>query len=162
MQEQFTIRIYDLKLVNKIKSLQKQLSGIYQSKLNPFLVDCIIKGMEVIERERLGVRTPQNVSELYEEVQVTIEKLTKLIKMCETNAKEIMANLTINQKLLTNNYNMLLGISENAPIDREGIEEGSYDELPSRFEEELSKGGIKTGAVSPRFFPDDSEKAEKQ
>ena len=55
MQEQFTIRIYDLKLVNKIKSLQKQLSGIYQSKLNPFLVDCIIKGMEVVERERLGV-----------------------------------------------------------------------------------------------------------
>ena len=36
MQEQFTVRIYDVELVNKIKDLEKQLRNIYHSKRNPF------------------------------------------------------------------------------------------------------------------------------
>ena len=61
MQEQFTVRIYDVELVNKIKDLEKELRNIYHSKRNPFLVDCIIKGMEVIERDRLGIKNPKDL-----------------------------------------------------------------------------------------------------
>ena len=103
MQEQFTVRIYDVELVNKIKDLEKQLRNIYHSKRNPFLVDCIIKGMEVIERDRLGIKNPKDLKELYDEVHKTFEKLTELMRLCEVTSKECMANITINQKLLTNN-----------------------------------------------------------
>ena len=137
MQEQYTVRIYDLEIVNKIQDLQKELKPIYRSKQNPFLVDCIIKGMEVIERERLGIKNPQSLNELYDEIHKTFEKLTDLIKMCEATSKEFMANITVNQKLLTNNYNMLLGLSEEAPIDRESVEGGIYEKLPNRYEEIL-------------------------
>ena len=137
MQEQFTVRIYDVELVNRIKDLEKQLKNIYHSKRNPFLVDCIIKGMEVIERDRLGIKNPKDLKELYDEVHKTFEKLNELMKLCETTSKECMANITVNQKLLTNNYNMLLGLSEEAPIDRESVEEGIYEKLPNRFEEML-------------------------
>ena len=71
MQEQFTVRIYDVELVNRIKDLEKQLRNIYHSKRNPFLVDCIIKGMEVIERDRLGIKNPKDLKELYDEVHKT-------------------------------------------------------------------------------------------
>ena len=137
MQEQFTVRIYDVELVNKIKDLEKQLRNIYHSKRNPFLVDCIIKGMEVIERDRLGIKNPKDLKELYDEVHKTFEKLTELMRLCEVTSKECMANITVNQKLLTNNYNMLLGLSEEAPNDRESVEEGIYEKLPNRFEKML-------------------------
>lgn len=146
MQEQFTVRIYDMQLVKKIKSLQKELEGVYKSKTNPFLVDCIVKGMKTIERERLGVKNPQDLSELFDEVHKTFEKLTELVRLCEMTAKETMANLTVNQKILTSNYNMLLGISDNAPVDTASVEEGVYEHLPKRFEEMLE--GILTDVLN--------------
>lgn len=136
MQEQFTVRIYDSKVIKKINKLQSELSGIYSTK-NPLLVDCISRGLEVIEREQLGVRNIESLNELYEEIHSTVEKLNTLIKLCENNAKESIANITVNQKLLASNYNMLLGLSENMPKKRDYVEGGMYDDLPKRLEEIL-------------------------
>lgn len=93
--------------------------------------------MEVIDRDRLGIKNPKGLKELYDEVHKTFEKVTKLMRLCEVTSKECMANITVNQKLLTNNYNMLLGLSEEAPIDRESVEEEIYEKLPNRFEKML-------------------------
>ena len=89
--------------------------------------------MTNVERDIFGVKNVQDLEELYKEISTTTETLNKLIKLSEENARENMAQLLMNEKLLSCNYNMLLGISSKVPYDRETVEKGSFDELPSRF-----------------------------
>ena len=98
------------------------------------MVDCIRRGAETIERDLLGQKKIESISDLYEEIHLTVEKLNSLIKICERNAKENIANLTVNQKLLSCNYNMLLGLSQSAPKNKDYIEAGMFDDLPKRLE----------------------------
>ena len=53
MNGQFTVRVYDSKVANKIDELYENCKDIYITK-NPFLVDCIRRGAETIERDLLG------------------------------------------------------------------------------------------------------------
>lgn len=136
MREQYTIRIYDSKLANKLERLFNENKDIYGSK-NPFFVDCISRGVETIERDFNGQTTIEDISQLYNEIHLTVEKLNNLIRLCEKNAKENIANLTVNQKLLSCNYNMLLGLSAKTPKQKEYVEAGLYDDLPERLSELL-------------------------
>lgn len=132
MKEQYTLRIYDKSLANKLDKVFEGNKDVYGTK-NPFLVDCINRGLETIERDLAGQRKIESLSELYDEIHLTMEKLNTLIKLCERNSKETMANLTINQKLLSCNYNMLLGLSDEAPKKQKYVEAGMYDDLPERL-----------------------------
>lgn len=132
MKEQYTIRAYDPKVIRRIESTFKKCEDYYPNK-NSFLVDCICRGMTNVERDIFGVKNVQDLEELYKEISTTTETLNKLIKLSEENARENMAQLLMNEKLLSCNYNMLLGISNKVPYDRETVEKGSFDELPSRF-----------------------------
>lgn len=132
MHGQFTVRVYDSKVANKIDELYENCKDIYITK-NPFLVDCIKRGAETIERDLFGQKKIENMTELYDEIHLTVEKLNSLIKLCERNAKENIANLTVNQKLLSCNYNMLLGLSQNAPKKKDYVEAGMFDDLPERL-----------------------------
>lgn len=132
MKEQYTLRIYDTRLADKLEKIFDNNKDIYGTK-NPFMVDCINRGLDAIERDLNGQRKIESIQELYDEIHLTVEKLNTLIKLCEKNARESMANLTVNQKLLSCNYNMLLGLSEEAPKKPDYIEAGMYDDLPERF-----------------------------
>lgn len=134
MQEQYTVRIYDAKLVKRISDLYKRYDDSFTTK-NKFLVACLTKGVETLERDLDGAKKIQNLDELYEEIHNTAERLNDLIKQSEDNAKEMVANNIVNQKLLSCNYNMLLGISDNAPRKKDFVEAGMYDDLPERLEE---------------------------
>jgi len=138
MNEQYTIRVYDTRLVSKVEELYKNCRDIYTSK-NPFMVDCLVRGMEVIERELFGTSETDNVDELYNEVKLTVKKLDNLLKLCEKSAKESIANIQINQRLLSSNYNMLLGLSENKPKRKEEVDGGWCDNLPTRLEEVMEE-----------------------
>ena len=138
MKEQYTVRIYDSNLTTKLEKIFSKCKDIYVTK-NPFIVDCMRKGVEEIERTLLGNKSINTISDLYEELSLTIEKLNILTKLCEKNAKENMANLTVNQKMLSSSYNMLLGLSDDNPIENKYIEAGMYDELPDRFSELLEE-----------------------
>ena len=94
--DQYTVRIYDTTLVNKVDEIFKKCKDIYPTK-NPFLVDCILRGVETIEKDLLGEKQIESIADLFYEIHLTIEKLEKLTKLCEKNAKEIIANLTVNQ-----------------------------------------------------------------
>lgn len=134
MNEQYTIRVYDTRLVSKVEELYKNCRDIYTSK-NPFMVDCLVRGMEQIEKDLFGTSKTDNIDELYNEVKLTIKKLDNLLKLCEKSAKETIANIQINQRLLSCNYNMLLGLSEEKPKSKEEVDGGWCDNLPSRLEE---------------------------
>lgn len=71
---------------------------------------------------------------MYDEIRKTFEKLNNLIKFSEKNARELMAHTVINEKLLSCNYNMLLGLSDKIPKKREYVESGLYDDIPERLE----------------------------
>ena len=134
MQEQYTVRIYDAKLVKRISDLYKRYDDFFTTK-NQFLVACLTKGVETLAWDLDGAKKIQNLDELYEEIHNTAERLNDLIKQSEDNAKEMVANNIVNQKLLSCNYNMLLGISDNAPRKKDFVEAGMYDDLPERLEE---------------------------
>lgn len=133
MKEQYTIRIYDSRIADKLENVFDNNKDIYGTK-NPFMVDCINRGLEAIERDLSGQNKLENLNDLYNEIHLTVNKLNNLIKLCEKNAMEIMANLTVNQKLLSCNYNLLLGLTENLPKKKDIVEAGMYDDLPERFE----------------------------
>ena len=136
MNEQYTIRIYDSSIKNKLEKVYKEVKDIYATK-NPFIVDCINRGLDSIMKDLTSSKKVESISELYDEMHLTVEKLDNLIKMSEKNAKENVANLTVNQKLLSCNYNMLLGLSDNAPKKVDLVEAGMYDDLPERLLEML-------------------------
>lgn len=136
MQEQFTVRVYDSKLADKLVEVFKANKDVYPTR-NHFLVDCLKRGLKTIEQDLSGQKRLENFNELFEEIHSTADRLNNLIKLSEKNTKELVANLTVNQKLISCNYNMLLGLSNNAPKSKQLVENGMYDELPERLEEFL-------------------------
>lgn len=134
MQEQYTIRVYDISLINKIESLYKKSRDIHSTK-NPFFVDCIKRGMEDFEREYFGVKQIKTLTEVYNEIQKTLEKLDKLIKQFEAAENKQKTDIEVLLKLLSCNYNMLIGISTDCPKQVKYVEAGEYDELPKRLKE---------------------------
>ena len=136
--EQYTVRIYDRNLVKKVEDTFKNCKDVYPTK-NPFIVDCISRGAEAIEKDLLGAKKIESLQDLFDEIHLTVEKLNQLLKLCEKNARQILANLTVNQKLLSCNYNMLLGISQDVPKKKEFVENGVYDDLPARLSEYLEE-----------------------
>lgn len=143
--EQYTVRIYDTSLSNKIDEIFKKCQSLYSTK-NPFIADCILRGVEAIEKDLFGEKKIQNFKELFDEIRLTIEKLEKLTKLCERNTKDILANLEINQKLLSCNYNLLMGISDDNPKKKDFVEAGLFDDLPERlvnYLEDILKSNLK-------------------
>lgn len=136
IKQQYTVRIYDYSQVNKLENLYKKVSSAFRHK-SDFLSDCLIRGLEVVERDLLGVHNIETLNELYDEIRTTVNRLNTLIEMSERNSKESFAQMQINRKLLSSNYNMLLGISESKPKNVKCVEAGMYEELPERLEEIL-------------------------
>ena len=132
MNETYTIRLYQPRQKTGLEEAFQRSSKYYKSK-NNFLADCLERGRRAIERDLFGVRNVQDLEELYEEIGRTTKTLNQLIKVSERNAKENIAHLEINQRLLSCNYNMILGLAEKTPIDRLSVEQGSFEELPPQF-----------------------------
>ncbi|MDD4408896.1 MAG: hypothetical protein PHC47_03540 [Clostridia bacterium] len=137
-QYQYTIRISDSKLVDNLNKIFKDCNDLYSSQ-NVFMVDCLRRGVDTLERDLLGKKKLSNLDDLYTEIKTTIDKLNILLKLSEKNAKETLANLTVNQRLLSRNYNMLLGLSSNTPKKPEFVEAGMYDDLPEKLSEVLEE-----------------------
>ena len=95
--------------------------------------------MEDIEKEYFGEKKVETLTEIYDEIEKTVKRLDELVKLSEKNAKENYANLLIIQKLLSANYNMLLGISSETPKQEKYVEAGMYDKLPERLSEILEE-----------------------
>ena len=138
MNEQYTVRVYNSRDVEKIERVYKRCRDIYNTK-NPFFVDCIKRGMEDIEKEYFGEKKVETLTEIYDEIEKKVKRLDELVKLSEKNAKENYANLLIIQKLLSANYNMLLGISSETPKQEKYVEAGMYDKLPERLSEILEE-----------------------
>ena len=132
MVETFTIRIYNSQTKKDIEESYKRCKDYYPSK-NAFLMDCMVRGVFNFERVIFGIKNVKDIDELYAEIMKTTENLNSLIKLSERNAKENLAHLTVNQKLLSNNFNMLIGLSENKPKKIDTIESGFFDNLPARY-----------------------------
>ena len=132
MNDTYTIRLYQPRQKTGLEEAFQRSSKYYKSK-NDFLADCLERGRRAIERDLFGVRNVQDLEELYEEIGRTTKTLNQLIKVSERNAKENIAHLEINQRLLSCNYNMILGLAEKTPIDRLSVEQGSFEELPPQF-----------------------------
>lgn len=134
----FTIRVYDNETLEAIDRVYSKCKSIYPT-LNPFLVECIKRGVDSIEKDVFGKKDLTSMSELYEEIHKTVEKLTYLINQGEINSKEIMSNLLVNQRISSCNYGMLIGLSENKPVPKRVAESGVLDDLPERLESILEE-----------------------
>ena len=132
MNEQYTVRVYNKGLIDKIERLYKKSRDIYPTK-NPFFVDCIKRGMEDIEKEYFGEKKIETLTEIFDEIGKTISKLNELIKLSKKNSQENLAHLEVIKKLLSSNYHMLIGISNDTPKNEDYVEAGMYDQLPERL-----------------------------
>ena len=137
MIETLTIRVYNKQNKSDLEKSFDKCKDYFKSK-NAFLIECMVRGLSVIERDIFGLDTVKDVDELYLEIKKTTETLNKLIRLSEKNAKETIAHLTVNQNLLSNNFNMLLGLSEREPKSVKSVECGHYEELPTRYKIILS------------------------
>lgn len=131
-KEQFTVRIYDSKELDKINQAYEKSKRNYSSKQS-FLKECLLRGIDNVMKEQGLTNKIVDIEELFDEIHKTFENLQRLITMSEKNAKENIANLTVNRKILSCNYNMLLGISDDSPKDKDFVESGMFDDVPPRF-----------------------------
>ena len=76
---------------------------------------------------------------MFDEIKATIQKLDRLTKFCEKNINDLKANQKINQKLLSCNYNLILGLADNVKPNKEVVDAGMLDDLPTRLAEFLEE-----------------------
>lgn len=130
----YTIRVYQKELVNELETVYKKVMLLYSSK-NPFLVDCLFKGIKEIEKELLQTEKTKNQIE-FEELQKTFNSFSSSIKK---RFDESNILITINQKLLSCLYNLLFAINNQTPIKQESFDKGYHDDLPFRFVELMAE-----------------------
>ena len=137
MKGQFTIRLYDSRIVNEIESVFKKLAqeGEVTNK-NNFLAECVMRGFKEICNERSA---KQNFTSLNQLGDLINSKLThienSLVNLVEKKSREQLLNIELTQQILASNNRMLMGIGEDNPLLSKLVNTGMYDDLPERFSE---------------------------
>ena len=74
MIETFTIRVYNKQSKVDLEKSFDKCKNFFKSK-NAFLMECMIRGLSVVERDIFGLDTVKDVDELYFEIKKTADTL---------------------------------------------------------------------------------------
>ncbi len=130
---QLTMRVYNVGLINKLNKVFNICRKNYTTK-NPFLVECLRRGVDDLEKAISNGETPVDVTELCAELSKNTKAINDLILLIDRKSKENKAEHKISHNLLSCNYRMLLGLSQDDPLDADFVDSGMVDDLPERFD----------------------------
>ncbi len=145
-ETKLTVRIYDIKLVEKLNELYRRNPNKYQSK-NQLLVELLEKGMNEKLKEitpppnapagamKMGVPEGDTAS-LLREVKELIAEMHEYDKK---HIEGLLAHLKMSERLSASIYNMLLAIATDEPITPMQMQLGYFDDVPPRFVEFLAE-----------------------
>lgn len=119
----FQVRVYDVDLFNKVEDTYYANAKLFKSK-NNFLLVCIERGIAVVKEEL------KKVSKDKEEIEKQFSAINSQISEMDFSKSSKVILL-----MLSNIYEMLMGLSKNKPRSAVLLEEGFYDSLPDRFKE---------------------------
>ena len=160
-ETKLTVRIYDTKLIEKLKYLFKKNPHQYQTK-NQLLVELMEIGMQ----EKLQEIVPlaydvksETVPNINGDIVGSLKQVKQLIESMHVhNQKQIegiVAHLKMSERLSAAIYNTLLAVATDEPVTEVQINMGIFDEVPDRFEEYLNE------LLSLVFKTDDSGGGKK-
>lgn len=139
-ETKLTVRIYDIKLVERLNELYRRNPNKYQSK-NQLLVELLEKGMSEKLKEitpppnapagamKMGVPETDTVT-LLREVKELIADMHEYDKK---HIEGLLAHLKMSERLSASIYNMLLAIATDEPITPMQMQLGYFDDVPPRF-----------------------------
>lgn len=144
-ETKLTMRIYDIKIAEKLNELYRRNPNRYQTK-NQLLVELIelglaekLKTVEPLPSEKSEVKSvPVNAD--------TAKSLRQIKALLETmhvsNQRQLeglVAHLKMSERLSAAIYNTLLAVATDEPITKVQVEFGFLDNVPERFEEYLNE-----------------------
>ncbi len=143
-ETKLTVRIYDIKLAEKLNELYRRNPNRYQTK-NQLLVELIELGLA--EKLKTVIPPPSERGEVNVPVSADTAKSLKQIKalletMHVSNQKQLeglIAHLKMSERLSAAIYNTLLAVATDEPITKVQVEFGFLDNVPERFEEYLNE-----------------------
>ncbi len=143
-ETKLTVRIYDIKLAEKLNELYRCNPNRYQTK-NQLIVELIELGLA--EKLKTVLPPPSERGEVNTPTNGDTAKALKQIRcllgsMHVNNQKQLeglVAHLKMSERLLASIYNTLLAVATGEPITKVQVEFGFLDTIPERFEEYLNE-----------------------
>ena len=147
-ETKLTVRIYDIKIAEKLNELYRHNTNRYQTK-NQLLVELIELGLA--EKLKTVIPPPSERGEVNVPISADTAKSLKQIKallesMHVSNQKQLeglIAHLKMSERLSAAIYNTLLAVATDEPITKVQVEFGFLDNVPERFAETLRKNDLR-------------------
>lgn len=124
---QYTIRLYDPKLISAIAVEYEKEAHIYRNK-NEFFTEIISLGLQAKSKKKQKDKTPQ------EEKDDLYALLLKVFDYLAVQFKTLYIKQCLVEHLTCSTYNIAVALNNNETLFSEKIESGFYDEMPSRYE----------------------------
>ncbi len=124
------VRIYNTYLLNRLSAYYEKHRKSFKNK-NDLYLHLIQSGLELEET------CDENYEDYNGKIQSISEKLTEILNAIRNESAVYKENLSeqiiiseVTEKMLAKIYHMLLGLSEELPLERQYVEDGFYDYLP--------------------------------
>jgi len=136
-EQRYSIHIYDSRFVDRLENLFKRNKNLYRT-LNPFLVDCLYKGVEALEQEEQNIKEMIRSGDIYNEMKRLILILNKIVDEGHEHYKESFVQEQVTQTLVHRVYSMILNQAKNNNIPYSSYEKGIFDNLPRDLERKIN------------------------
>jgi hypothetical protein len=128
---QYTVRLYDPKLISAIAAEYEKEAHIYRNK-NEFFTDVISLGLQAKTKKKQKDKTPQ------EEKDDLYALLLKVFDYLAVQFKTLYIKQCLLEHLTCSTYNIAVALNNNETLFSEKIESGFYDDMPSRYEKMIA------------------------
>ena len=136
-EQRYSIHIYDSRFVDRLNNLYQRNKNLYRT-LNPFLVDCLYKGVETLEQEEQNIKEMIRSGDIYNEMKRLILILNKIVDEGHEHYKESFVQEQVTQTLVHRVYSMILNQAKKNNIPYSSYEKGIFDNLPKDLEEKIN------------------------
>ncbi len=131
----YTIRIYDKDVLKKINDSYKEMSSFFGS-INSFLTRCLELGLVEI-RNQLSLDSGDKTIQYLDKINSISKQLNIISKALKEKTVDDIVKGEIEKRSSSCLYHMVLNLSKGTPLSQKEIEEGLYDFMPERFQEEM-------------------------
>lgn len=128
----YTIRFYDDATITELRRQYEKLKHLFKNK-NEFITHLITIGLDV-NGQSMAADTKKKPAVEPEEDDMYL-LLMDIYKYTTRQFRKMYINQNVLEGLLSSTYHILLALNSNERLFEEKVEDGFYDDLPTRFRE---------------------------
>ena len=132
---QYTVRIYEESVANKIDDTFNKMASLFTSK-NSFISRCVELGVEEL-RKQYSLKNSNSTMNHLEKLDAISKELKIMAQALKEKTVRDSVATEIDQRNASCLYHMILNLSKGTPLSEQEIEGGLYDFMPERYKNEM-------------------------